>query len=286
MQLLDLYKKYQALQPEQKEFVKTRKVEGTYKIKDWLSFFKEVAIFDEILDQTRDSLQEEPKRGRLWLAFFVIGIALSFLVENVMLGLLLATPIFLLVFGLAKLLKKIDLSNGLRLHLIPLLMLFHEEAGGQSKLELSVDASNIIDHKAYLVRKKERPITAVKSKWDFFYENTWAQGKLTFEDSTQVKWEIFSAIRHRLKMKSGRKRGSEFKVKHSIRCKVAMPQSRYALSEPENAEVPCQEKNGYWVFKVKGDETSTDPYQCMSVQTSIKAIIKAYQQVRRQSEAA
>lgn len=237
---------YEALPTDIKSFVKTRKLEGQYKIKQWLNWFQQVSQMDKLRDTARPG-----KTSPLMIAGIIAAIVGLF-------GGIFYWPLyFILLAGVAVIIvvaiknKKPplppDVDNRFREFVVPLLVILREEVDDNSKTKIRLDLNKPIQE-AYVVKTEAPASMALPRRETKFYEISWLSANLTLTDSTQVSFEMKEHIRQRKTSKrssSGKlKTKSKVKTKHLLMLTVSFDAKRYQ---------PVSEEKSIGTYSPKGD---------------------------------
>lgn len=154
---------------EQTSLLFRRKIEGERTIADWQKLLNYLAEFDKHADNSRKVL-----KIHIW-----VGVILSFLAFIVLvasektdlLDILWRVSLFFILVHLVLyvLLKKVDLSNHLRVFLVPLLKILAQESNEESVLRLKTYFSSA--ENKYFLSKSIKPPSMSKSKrfWYVFF---------------------------------------------------------------------------------------------------------------------
>ena len=256
MGVLKALRFYRSLSPEQKDFVREKKIEDTLTVGQWLRFLTRAAAYDEYGDEGRKKIT--PVLVVLWL-LFVASIVLLFIVENaltivniIVILLILALLVFY-HWAYAKL-KRRDLTNQLRLLFVPFLRLLQQKAGDDAKLAAKLDFSDFL---------KGNPVNVSKNNGRTIelYQPQYILGRVQLLDLSIMEFVIGDEYRKltiRKRSASGKtKIKTKYKITHQAFVKLAFPKVNYLLSDRPGAAI-IVEKDDYIIvkrrLKVKSDK--------------------------------
>jgi hypothetical protein len=234
MSLFKALQSYQSLTPDQKIFIREKRIEGRFTPQQWLFFFNRIAEYDSLRDASSGKFGWLGCVSILLLvASLVIGIITVFLLPLFFLALILF--IAMSVFFVK---RRKDVPNHLRQFIVPLLLILREEMEPEAPMFLRVDLSEATG-KDKLFSEQLSPaglrLQQAGSKiTEKIYSNQWLTGAAELADGTKLQWQVFERIRER---SEGKRRSSgkyKTKTKHKIkaRVQVAMQFKRgdYALT--------------------------------------------------------
>jgi len=245
-----------AFNQTQQELVKTKKMEGTMKLKAWLEQLKNVALMDKFGDKRRKLLTN-------WrIAFIVVGfISLFFGFAFPPIFLLAAVCITFIVVFSVKIsnLSKIDLGNGLRLFVVPLMVVLKEEASDEEKMTMKLDFSNPLTQ-PYLVKNIPNTSSGYPKITINYYKINWMSGEITLSDGTNISWQLEDFICEKKAVKRNArgkiKNKTKYKIKQDVSMKFNVLKSRYQyVGTPDSNYKDAGE---YHQLKVKGRAIATE----------------------------
>jgi hypothetical protein len=250
MSLFKALQSYQSLTPDQKIFIKEKKIEGSYTPDQWLVFFNKIAEYDTLRDASSS------KFGWLGCSCIVLLIA-SFVIGILTVYLLPVSFIVLIVFILMSIYfvkRRKDVPNHLRQFIVPLLVILREEMEPDAAMFLGVDLSDAtakeklfseqLSPSALRLQKSGSKIT------EKFFSNQWLTGVAELADGTRLKWQIFDRIRQRSegKKRTSGKYKTKLKNKVKTRVEISMQFKRQDYSlKPFKLNTPTEKievKNG------------------------------------------
>lgn len=252
----DLHKQ---LSEEQKIFVKTRKLEGTHKIKHWVELLDRVAHLDEVVDEK--AAKSWPPAAYLLIISGIGALVLSIILYNtgvtkegndalhwflIFLGIASLIGAIVQVSVYSKLVESINMPNNFRLYSMPLLHILSGEAGENARLSLSLN----FDAPLKGIYKTKGP----RSDADYF-EVCWLKAKTTFADGTVVELELADLTRRivtsRYNARGKLKVKTKYKVTHKMSVELAVPKAHY---KPKPEARGWLDVGDYYAFKLKAKE--------------------------------
>ncbi len=268
-------KLYGKLNAEQKKLVQEKKIETSMKAKKWLEFLRQIAFFDRLRDQAHRKL----KTGAIIVGIIdliMLGGVFSYsIVAAVLFVLLLIFFIFLIIRF--KKIKNIDISNNLRLFVVPLLVALKEEIDPNTKVFIKMDLTDALHSTklkdTILPQGKRYPKITT-----FMYNNPWFEVRAQLNDKTILQWDIEDIIRHRKIRKisaSGKLKFKEkFKVKHIISMKLLFSKDLYTIKSRENIEYADQGE--YHMIKLKNKAYGYSKNSIMELNAFLGTVAMAY----------
>ncbi|MEO1049338.1 MAG: hypothetical protein AAFX87_01840 [Bacteroidota bacterium] len=238
---------YNALSEQQKQFIKEKTISATFKVGKWLAFLNKASAYDALGDK---EIKTWGTRA-LWsfivafISLFLIGVTLGF--SLILTALLIAFGIFSLVRR--KQLKNKDISNYLRMFLIPVLHVMKEKAGEDTKMAASLDFRN--PRKALAPEKSKVGVRKLK-----LYQPKYIIAKVELKDSALLEVVIADDVKDFSWTKTNARGKTKFKNKtkyvHYCFIKMTLPKSEYKwLGEPSE-RVTVIDHNGDYIAKMKG----------------------------------
>lgn len=278
MGILKTMKMYKALTPEQKEIVDTKTIKGKKTAKQWLNLLQDVANLDTEADILRTKI-----KTRRWI-FLAVAVFMFFMIILAPVGLIfLIFSIYYMI--MYPKLKRIDLSNGFRSFVVPLLVVFREESAPKQKIALDMNLEDPLQEK-YL--KEYRPPSGrgyPKIK-EYNYEVNWLNSLETeLKDGAKIELKADDAVRER-KITKRNPRGKiknkrKVKIKHGLRAIISLPKANYTLMNAKDSQaLRCEENENYYIFKIKGKGISYAELDTVEVEYFLGRIAMAYQRVK------
>ncbi len=260
----DLKTLYKSLTPPQRQFLSSKRLNGNYHPGKLTKFLAKVSQFDRLGDEKRVRVKTF---GGWFLATGIILTIASLIIRANTLnsvfyagtalgGLLILAAIIL--FLVAKSLRKNDLNDNIRKFALPIVAILREEMlpTARFKLKLLGDSAT---HKQYLKKKiprKERYGRAYE-----IYQHPWFSCSAKLCDGSQLSFSLVRQVRV-IHIKKRTPRGKiKHKTKHKYTdltlLKLSAPSSRYAAAggKPGNARVEQQANKV--VVKAKAKQKSS-----------------------------
>jgi len=282
----DVLEIYNSFNAEQKQFVATKKLEAKFKIKKWLELLENVAIMDTYGDEAVKKL------NKLKWSFGSFGVVIALIIWWTKLGRHYGALLFLIPLALfalcfinylrQKYLKKLDLSNGLRLFTIPVMKVLQEETDKENPIAMKLDFNNPLA-KNYLVKKINNTNKSYPKVDTYIYQHPWINANTKLLDDVEIDWGITDLIvkKHITKRSSSGKykTKNKIKIKHSLRLMVAFPKSNFTmLHTPEGCIYA--DKNNCHTFKIKGKSFSESLDTTIEMNYFLEAIANAFKCVQ------
>lgn len=278
----ELAKLHQQFTPEQKQLLLEKTIKGAHTIDEWLKIFREVSVYDRYQDKEWGRIESYQGAFLPFLSAFIVII--SFVITKdlkpinllLMAGLVILNVAYFLYIGHRKSKwEKTDLSNHLRLFIVPTLVLLKEEVKKNQLVHLDLSLADTHSDKFFKRKIKDAE----------FYEQIWLIAKTKLADGTRLQWKAHDVFRYRKYYKhsaSGkRKQKIKKKAKFYLDVRVAIPKSRYQLNKKIGG-LDMKEENGYYVFKGKGRNVAETMSGSMEVNLFLSLISGAYRQVTLQ----
>lgn len=209
---------YRTLNRDQVRFVIDKIIEGNHTAEDWLNRLNRIAFMDLVGDETRD------QAGSLSINFGIltaVTLVLTFfrpVLFFLPLGFLI---IFTYFFSLYLSLLKIDISNHMRIFLVPLITLLKEHIPESTEIYLKMDFS-----KAVSKDKLAEPEQAEGSKQTKLFRHHWIDGRVTLNGGITLKWNIEDEITRRnskLMDKAEKMKFRDHEIRHLLKMHLSAP---------------------------------------------------------------
>lgn len=128
----------ETLTPDQLDFYKQKTISDTRKIKEWISFFRNLALLDKTDDRNHNIYKGFTVTGIVGLIASIIYMAN---VKEVWIVGLIILSMMVIGFGYHHIrrLDEEDINNYLRLFFFPILKTFKDKAGAEAKLSATLD---------------------------------------------------------------------------------------------------------------------------------------------------
>jgi hypothetical protein len=250
MRLIETYRAYRALTPEQRRLLKEKRVTGERTPAQWLGLLAGLAAYDRQADAVRTWTTIAMIGAPLLVLFGVLfgGIALGYesLAFPVAFGLALVTaaPLVVLFFAL----RATDLAIQLREVVVPLVSLIGEDLRANATLRLGLDlrggaAKDKLS--ATPPARKERG-RAIRER---VFRDPWMTGAVTLRDGARLRWRVTDEVReYRISRRNARgktKTKTKFRVDSRVLAALDLPAARYRLRPPPTSPAtppPVREK--------------------------------------------
>lgn len=189
---------FKALTPEQKSFVKDKRIAGEHSPDQWLAFLSPVAEFDRRADEVRQG-------GG---GFFARRFA-----------------------------RKHDVPNALRFFAIPLLPILREDHDPDAPLQLRLDLTGAKQSGKETGKGQPYQKGAYYRVVDTFYDDPWLEGRARFADGADVQFSVVDHVRDSHKRKRSASGKTKFKTRQKkkveLAVEVSFPANNYAAgTEP------------------------------------------------------
>ncbi|MFN8258909.1 MAG: hypothetical protein U0W24_24690 [Bacteroidales bacterium] len=274
-----IIKIYNSLTAEQKQFVDSKKVNSTQKIKKWIDLFRPIAQMDKLNDTKR-------KRKSVWL--WVLGISSFFLLffsigfPLLLIAVLILVLIFIIQFRKLNALNKIDIGNHLRLFLMPFLVVMKEESEEDAKASLVFDAMPSTNQK-FFVKQINNNNKGYPKIITSLYNHPWLETEMLLADGTAIQIEIIDFVAR----KDITKRGSsgkvkskvKFKIKHNVKLRVNFSKSRYNLDKT-NELFQIIDSDNFYQLKTKQKIITLSAEESLPLNGVLSLISSAYKNVK------
>ena len=162
--------KIEDLSPQARAAVEQKKVSGQNRLKDWFKLLREVAQFDQKVDELR------ARAGKMAIIFLILTIV-SLIATFVFIFPVILFVIFLvltIIFFVKKSrLGKIDLSNEFRDVVLPFLDALSEDFDARGRISLSLDMSGV--HKEKVIRSGEIPPGRFRKLVETVFKDPWCR---------------------------------------------------------------------------------------------------------------
>lgn len=237
MNPLQAWNLHRSITPQQRAFLREKKINLRIKRSEWIGFLGPIARLDRASDKLRTSL--------VWVA--IIGIPCAILFSSI-----LSTPTSLLLLPIAiaalvaKIkLSKLDLPDRLQDFILPVLTLLQEETSASTEISLKLDL------RGHAAKDKIVSVTGPKKDSTTVYRDPWVRCELDLQDGSQLQWEIVDLVRTRSRIRINARGKTKHKVKSKIRrvvdVRLRAKTRDYALDAagaPSNDKIRLDVKEG------------------------------------------
>ncbi|MGK7393828.1 MAG: hypothetical protein ACNS62_04615 [Candidatus Cyclobacteriaceae bacterium M3_2C_046] len=255
---------YKTLSDPEKEFIREKTFEATYTIKQWMILLQKIAAYDEGNDRIRQKMGKS-----MIITGGVTFLSLFFFWPIALIGLLV-----LLWMGFRwRRLTANDLTNHLRLFLIPLLKVLPDKAGIKAPLQLKIDFRP--SKMQELVDKTQFQNRTIKQ-----FKPQYLSGAVTLKDSTQLEFHLLDDLK-RLNIKKRNARG-KIKYKNKIKCthflliKLTLMKAYYSLKNETAPDIMVDQDHKKLVLKTKIKVKSTEADKVLPFEDFLKLLEKLY----------
>ncbi len=235
---------YRTLDRDQIRFVIDKVIEGNHTPQEWLNRLNRIAFMDLLGDETRE------QAGRFSMAFGVLTIVMTVL--TILRPVLFFLPIgfviiFAYFFSLYMSLLKIDISNHMRLFLVPLIDQLEERLNENANVYLKMDFSSSVT--------KEKLLESGEDKSVKTFRHHWIDGELTLNDGIILEWGIEDVVQQRkstLADKAERMKFKDYAISHLLKMKLTASTHNFKTVD-ENLKA----ENGQLIVHLENESTST-----------------------------
>ncbi|WP_020531708.1 SdpI family protein [Flexithrix dorotheae] len=283
---------YNSLDDEQKEIISTKKISGNQPASAWLERLKKVALMDHYGDTYRKNQTYAILMVFIGIAGFILTVIC--LANEFYYGLVipvLAVIGIVLIYKSSSKFNKMDLTNHLRLFIVPLLAILKEESRKKEKIDLEINLNNPCekDNIVETIPNSNKKYPKVKTT---FYDLQWMSGKAKLQDQTQLHWTVNDLVRKRdITKKNPRgkiKFKTKYKVKHNVNLKLSIPKESYELVKNPNENQPVNgaykmayvSSDRFHVFKIRSTDVSATLDESVKLNHFLGTITKAYKHVK------
>lgn len=263
---------YRSLTEDQKKLVDDKQLSATLSVKDWTLFLRKAAIYDE--------LGEKAARQYLFLMILMIVLVIVSIVLAIdywQAGLPLVVGFGLILFYVIRGYRKYkmrDLTNHLRLFLLPLLFVLKDKAGEKAKMALKLD-----------LRKPTAPEPVKEFQQDNrkikLYQPNYVIGKVKLLDEAVLEFILNDDIRV-LRIK---KRSASGKTKIKYKNKVArhyfirlsFPKKYYKTKNGAAESVRLSETDEMYICKLKVKSKTDKISEVVALDDFLKSVNELYE---------
>jgi hypothetical protein len=261
---------YQGLSRDQQRFINEKQINTTLQLREWIAFLKNTATYDEIGDNAR-------KKNVTKIVFSVIGIIGSIFV-TIWIPLLGIILIVIAVLVMAEAIRvnsklvRLDLSNHLRLFLMPLLFVLREKSGEKANVTLSLDLRN--PTKIEPTRKYKEFENDIKQ-----FEPKYIIGKLQLLDETSMEFILSDDIRS---IRLVKRSGGKTKIKHKNKVsryyfiRLIFPKKYYAIRQATGSLAKIEESPDTITCKLNVKSKTSQIEEVASVEEFLKSVQELY----------
>jgi hypothetical protein len=160
-----------SLSPAAQQIVATKKVSGDDRLKGWFTVLREVAAFDNTVDELR---AKASKRATIFLIISIALLFLGFFTFGITAIVAIPCIVLTIVYFVKKSkLSKIDLSNEFRTVLIPFLQTMSEDIQPKGRIALTLDMAG--PSKEKIVSEQEIPPGRFRKVRETIRQDPWCR---------------------------------------------------------------------------------------------------------------
>jgi hypothetical protein len=266
---------YRSLSAEQKKLVDDKQLSATLSVRDWTAFLRKAAVFDELGE----------KAVRQYLIYMIILIVFTIIALIVMVdfwqaglpGTVICAGLLIIVVRNYRRFKKRDLTNHLRLFLLPLLFVLKDKAGDKARVSLKLDLRNPV---------KTDPVKTFKqdNRRIKLYEPVYVMGKVKLLDEAVLEFLLndeISALRITKRSSSGK---TKIKFKNKVArhyfVKLSFPKKYYKTRNGAGASVRLSETDDFYICKVKVKTKTDKVKEVILLEDFLKTINELYELIQ------
>lgn len=267
MNYFQLNRVYKSLSEPEQKFITEKTIEATYTVKQWMILLQKVAAYDEANDRIR-------KKMVTWLV--VLGIIAFISLFALWYMSILFVALFVVVILMRKKLSSNDLSNHLRLFLIPLLKVLYDKAGIKAPLSLKLDFR---PHQKQEMKDKYKAGNRTIRQ----YHPQWISGSIVLKDHSTLELYLLDDLK-KLTVRKTNARGktkikNKVKSTHFLLVKLSLSKEIYRLKSIEQEAIAIDEDAKKITCKAKIKHKVTSADDVLSVNQFLEALEKMYQVV-------
>ena len=215
--MLKAWRAYKALNEEQRQIIAQKQVKLTRPIDELIALLKPIADMDKVLGSGGCA-----QLGCTFFAAIFLGIAgnSAIIAMNlpgwlvfVWIGLWAALFVFTLVMYFKT--RNIDVSDNLRISIMPMLYVLRDDIEPRESVELVLDLRAPMAKEKLLRTEKPR-----ERLTETFYSDPWMSAEAILVDGSRLRWSVTDLIRHRSVTKKTRSGKWKTKTKDSKKCSV------------------------------------------------------------------
>ena len=266
---------FKSLNESQRKFIDDKTISAELQIREWTGFLRKAALYDEMRDKAIKSLN-------IYIILSAVGVVFSGIMisSSPAIGLvLLVISIALLTYFIidARKISKRNLSDQLRLFVLPLLFVLDKKAGEKAKMPLKMDLSNPLKKKP--VKEFEQGGRKIK-----LFSQQYALGKVKLLDEAELEWVLSDDIQQLSYWKTNPRGKRKHKVKHKVShyyfIKISFPKKYYETKNGADKSVRLSEDELYYICKLKVKRKSMDPKAVVSLEDFLKSINELYELIK------
>jgi len=245
-----IMKIYNTLDKEQVQFIQSKTIDTTNKLKWWVDFLRPVAQMDKLNDYRR-----KKKSAGIILIIILLVLSLFFGFGYPMIFIVSIIMVVLLIIQIKKVnkLTSLDIGNHLRMFLMPLIIVLKEESDENAKAHIKFDASSPVSAKKLVksINDTNKGYPKIKTE---IYNHPWLDADLLLADGTIMKFDFNDLVVKKRITKRGTsgkiKTKNKIKIKHNLCMKISFRKDHYQVNNLNNTFI-YSETGEYHNFKVK-----------------------------------
>ncbi len=261
---------YQGLSKDQQRFINEKQISLTLPLREWIAFLKNTALYDEIGDEAR-------KKNRTKITISIITIVASVFIAFwiPLVGVIIIVIAVLVMAEAIRVNSKLvhlDLTNHLRIFLMPLLYVLVDKAGEKTDVSLQLDLRNPI--KKDPEKRYQEFENTVK-----LYEPKYIIGKVKLLDETTMEFILSDDIRS---MRIVKHNVGKTKIKHKDKVaryyfiRLVFPKKYYMVKNGSAASARLEETADAIICKLKVKSKSQKIEEIVSVDEFLKSVEELY----------
>lgn len=233
-------KLYRQLAPHEKQFIQEKQIKGNFKVREWLSLLHKSAAYDAAGDEMRQKILK-------WIIVAAVVMFFSLFIFPPLALVGLPVLIFLIVRRVR--LSKRDLTNHLRLFVMPFLKVLSDKAGDRTRLKMELDFRPAKKHGKKDTRK-------VPNRTINRYQPQWAKAEAELMDGSSLyvflvdDYDIISQKKRTTRGKTKYK--TKYKIVNHLLIKMVLPAENYTLRENLPEELETEVSDQQIAIKLKG----------------------------------
>jgi hypothetical protein len=273
---------YRSLSAEQKQMIRTKKVDLSRPIQEILTLLRPLAACDKLADKSRTKI------GCSFGLGIVLSIVLLIVFSNI--GWSAITFLVALLFVAAvvgfgvmySFLRRIDISNNFRSFALPVLTVMREDFDPTRlvNVRMNLDAPNASSKKTAESAPYNQGV--YHKIIDTTYVDPWLTVSAVLVDGTKLSWSVTDEIRERKKTKKNArgkyKTKTKYRKKTDLEVEVALLKKTYAMDALSEGEVSSDEKRNKVQLEREVRTESLDP---LDPKVLIDLVADVYRSTRR-----
>ncbi|GAB4272761.1 MAG: hypothetical protein Kow0029_11780 [Candidatus Rifleibacteriota bacterium] len=291
MLLISAFKKYFALDPKQKEFIRSSQRIFLCQPEELLKFLRPLANFDKDCDGARRQC------GYMMIASFIIGIISMILIGNELVPAAIGTTLLFLMIAwffvsliLYFILGRIDIHNNLREFVVPLVNAIGQDMKENEKMKLKIDLRGKCIPSKQIKKDGSNPGWFSYPKVTrTFFRDPWLDGSAVLCDGSKMFFSVTDMIVQTKRTKKNPrgkiKTKTKVKIKSKIRVGLALKNKTYQIDANDRLResgdrVKQKQNDKRNIFSLTRIEHSTDIDKALDPVSMLAMIGKIFMSVR------